>query len=313
MGLYLLLPRLVGTRDAFGLLTKANYGLLAVALLAEVGSFLGYGLLTRFVFARLQAKLSLGLILRINLAGFAASRLFSIGGIGGFVVTYQALAKRGVPRSIAVVAVAAQQFFIYIVLWAIFFAALVYLSTRGRGSEGTTIFAIVVIALILGHLAYLIYLYYHPTQMRLRARQFARAWNKIWRRTIIDESGIDEWVDNLRAGVRPMTARRGTMRTSLSYAAVWWAFDILCLFITFLAFGYTISFGHLLVAYSVAYTVGMFAPTPGGLGAVEALLLALFAGFGVPSAIAVAAVLVYRLINYWLPLPIGLVTYVTVR
>jgi uncharacterized protein (TIRG00374 family) len=257
--------------------------------------------------------MSLWLVLRINLAGFAASRLFSIGGIGGYVVTYKTLAKREVPRSIAVVAVATQQFFIYIVLWALFFSSLIYLVSRGRGQEGSTIFAIVVIGLILGSLLYLIYLYRHPTQLRRRARQFAHLWNRIRRKQVIDESGIDQWVDNLRAGIRPMTGRRGTVRTAAFQAAVWWGFDILCLFLTFQAYGYTISLGHLLVAYSVAYTVGTFAPTPGGLGAVEALLIALFTGFGVPSAVAVAAVLVYRLMNYWLPLPVGVGAYFTVR
>ncbi len=313
MGLYFLLPRLVGTTDAFSLILDANYWWLGLAVIAEVGSFLGYAYLTRFVFHLLQADMSLGLVLRINLAGFAASRLFSIGGIGGYVVTYKALAKRNVSRSIAVVAVATQQFFIYIVLWLIFFISLMYLVSLGRGQEGSTIFAIVVIGLILGHLLYLVHLYRHPTQLRRRARQFARVWNKIRRKQVIDESGIDEWVDRLRAGIRPMTGRRGTVRTTTFQAAVWWGFDILCLFLTFQAYGYTIGFGQLLVAYSVAYTVGTFAPTPGGLGAVEALLLALFTGFGVPSDIAVATVLVYRLVNYWLPLPIGVGTYFTVR
>ena len=107
------------------------------------------------------------------LAGFAASRIFSVGGIGGFVVTYQALARRGLSRSIAVVAVATQQFFTYIVLWIIFFIAILYLLTRGRGSVAGLTFAVVCIGLILGHLAYLIYLYNHPTRLRRRARQFA--------------------------------------------------------------------------------------------------------------------------------------------
>lgn len=313
VGLYFLLPRLVGTRDAFSLITKANYWWLGVALLAEIASFMGYAFLTRFVFRLLKAELSLGLVTRINLSGFAASRLFSIGGIGGFVVTYQALAKRGVSRSIAVVAVATQQFFIYIVLWMIFFGSLAYLVAGGRASSGSTIFAIIVIAMILSSLTYLIYLYGHPTQLRRRAQQFARVVNRIFRREMLNESGIDEWVDHIRAGIRPMAARRGTIRTAGFYAVVWWSFDILCLYLTFQAFGYTIPVGQLLIAYSIAFTVGMFAPTPGGLGAVEALLLATFAGFGVPSAIAVAAVLVYRLLNYWLPFPIGLATYFTIR
>ena len=68
-----------------------------------------------------------------------------------------------------------------------------------------------------------------------------------------------------------------------------------------------------IIAYAVANVVGTFSPTPGGLGAVEGVMIALLVGFGMPSAAAVAVVLVYRLINFWLPIPAGLATYLTVR
>ena len=67
------------------------------------------------------------------------------------------------------------------------------------------------------------------------------------------------------------------------------------------------------MAYVVAYSIGTLAPTPGGLGAVEGILIALFVSFGVPSAIAVAVVLVYRIINFWLPIPPGFLAYAIVR
>lgn len=313
VAIYFLLPRVTEAKDAFTIMVEGNYWLLGLAVLLEVCSFLGYGYLTRFVFHSLRAELDLWLVLRINLAGFAASRIFSVGGIGGFVVTYQALAKRGVSRSIAVIAVATQQFFTYIVLWIIFFSALVYLSLRGKGSAGGVTFAIVCIGLILVHLAYFIYLYNRPTVLRRRARQLVAMLNRVRRRMVIPEAAIDDWVDRLRAGIRPMTARRGAIRMNVLYASLWWIFDILCLFTVFGAYGYRISLGPLLMAYSVAYTVATFVPTPGGLGTVEALLLALFAGFGVPSGVSVATVLVYRLINFWLPIPFGTAAYLTIR
>ena len=42
-------------------------------------------------------------------------------------------------------------------------------------------------------------------------------------------------------------------------------------------------------------------------------MIALLVGFGMPSAAAVAVVLVYRLINFWLPIPAGLATWLSVR
>ncbi len=42
-------------------------------------------------------------------------------------------------------------------------------------------------------------------------------------------------------------------------------------------------------------------PHPGGLGAIEAALVAGLTGIGVPPGPAVSAVLTYRLATYWLP------------
>ena len=55
----------------------------------------------------------------------------------------------------------------------------------------------------------------------------------------------------------------------------------------------------------VGGTLASAAPTPGGVGAVEAALIGGLAAFGVPAATAVPAVLLYRVITCWLPLFVG--------
>lgn len=56
-----------------------------------------------------------------------------------------------------------------------------------------------------------------------------------------------------------------------------------------------------LVVFLVASAVGAASPTPGGLGALEAALIAGFTHIGVPASPAVAGVLCYRLVTYWAP------------
>jgi uncharacterized membrane protein YbhN (UPF0104 family) len=60
-----------------------------------------------------------------------------------------------------------------------------------------------------------------------------------------------------------------------------------------------------LVAYMFAATVAALSPTPGGLGAMEAALVAALTRLGVVSGSAVAAALTFRLVTFWLPLPVG--------
>jgi len=60
------------------------------------------------------------------------------------------------------------------------------------------------------------------------------------------------------------------------------------------------------VVYLTGSALGSIVPTPGGLGAVEvALSGGLTAIAHVPGAYALSAVLLFRLITFWLPVPIG--------
>lgn len=311
--LYLLLPRLVDTEETLQLIGGAEYALLALALVLEVVALLAYANLTRFVLRVLDIRMRLYEVLSVTVGSLAVSHLLSAGGVGGWVVTYNALRRREVPHGLVFVAVAAQQFFNYIVLWGLFAISLVYLIVARGQSVGHYLAAIVLIGLLLWLTGYGIYLYNHRTKMRLRVAQLAHLVNSVTRRETVQEAHIDDWLDHLFAGMRRMTSHPGAFQRTFFYACGYWFFDLICLYVTFLAFDYRIGVVYLVLGYIVAYAVGTLAPTPGGLGAVEGLMIALFVGFGVPSAIAVAVVLVYRLINFWLPIPPGLISYAIIR
>ena len=66
------------------------------------------------------------------------------------------------------------------------------------------------------------------------------------------------------------------------------------------------SFPALAVVYLTGSALGAIVPTPGGLGAVEVALSGTMAAVAhVPSATALSAVLLFRLMTFWLPIPVG--------
>lgn len=71
------------------------------------------------------------------------------------------------------------------------------------------------------------------------------------------------------------------------------------------AFGGDTSFITVTVVTMVGGTLASAAPTPGGIGAVEAALIGGLAAFGMAAAVAVPAVLLYRVLTTWLPVFIG--------
>jgi len=88
---------------------------------------------------------------------------------------------------------------------------------------------------------------------------------------------------------------------------------VLALLVCVLAFGVHLDFTHVLIIFTLGSVVGIATPTPGGLIGVEAGLIAGFVAFGVSSPKALAIVLTYRFISYWLPILPGFVALVFVR
>jgi glycosyltransferase 2 family protein len=89
----------------------------------------------------------------------------------------------------------------------------------------------------------------------------------------------------------------GCATTTLGSALALWA--------SVEAFGGGAAVVAVTIVSMIGGTLASAAPTPGGVGAVEAALIGGLAAFGVPAATAVPAVLLYRVITCWLPLFVG--------
>ena len=85
----------------------------------------------------------------------------------------------------------------------------------------------------------------------------------------------------------------------------WWLFDFGVLLAALAALGADADAALVLLAYVTARLLGMIPLTPGGLGFVEAGLAGTLVLAGVNGGDALVATLAYRLISFWLPLPLG--------
>jgi glycosyltransferase 2 family protein len=80
---------------------------------------------------------------------------------------------------------------------------------------------------------------------------------------------------------------------------------ILCLAACVAAFSRSVPIAKIGLVYLTGSAIGSIIPTPGGIGAVEAALTAGLTAAGVPGAVAASAVLLFRLLTFWLPIPFG--------
>ncbi len=88
---------------------------------------------------------------------------------------------------------------------------------------------------------------------------------------------------------------------------------IVCLYFSVMAFGGHVSFVSVSAVYLVGATIASVAPTPGGLGALEAALIAGLVAAGLASATAIPTVFLYRLVTFWLPILPGWISFQWMR
>ncbi|HEX3224050.1 MAG TPA: flippase-like domain-containing protein [Nocardioides sp.] len=90
--------------------------------------------------------------------------------------------------------------------------------------------------------------------------------------------------------------------------------DAACLYVCLAAYqGQHVGPALVLTAYGFANLLGLLPLTPGGLGVVEGALIPLLIALGTSSSVAVLGVLTWRVLQFWLPVPVAAACYVGLR
>ena len=103
-------------------------------------------------------------------------------------------------------------------------------------------------------------------------------------------------------GISNVLRRPGKLALLLGGSALVTVGNIVALFFSLVALGGDLSFASVGAVYLVGVTIASFAPTPGGIGAIEAVLISGFVAAGIDNVTAVPAVFLFRLITFWLPI-----------
>ena len=115
-----------------------------------------------------------------------------------------------------------------------------------------------------------------------------------------------------RASLVDVARNRPTPRQLLrimGWSSVNWGTDIAALWLVFAGLGEPLAIGVLLLAFGVENLAVMIPISPGGVGLVEAGMSGALVALGVPAAVAVAGILGYRILSYWLPMLAGIPQY----
>jgi uncharacterized membrane protein YbhN (UPF0104 family)/membrane-associated phospholipid phosphatase len=283
---HLLLPQVGELRQTLGALQAARWNWLAAGLALSAASYLAAAVAQ---LGAVDQALALGRTTLVQVASTFANRL-TPAGLGGMGLNVRYLQRAGIDRPAAVAAVA----------------------TNTAAGALVHVLGLLVAAVLVGH-------------TRLHASDIPRGWPVLVALAgMLAAVGLALWsplgrrrlvFPAVRAGRelaavlrRPGRAAQllgGSVGVTLTYA--------LTLAGCLAAFSVHVPLADTVAVYLAGAAVASVSPTPGGLGAMEATLVAGLTAVGAPAGPAVAGVLAFRLLTFWLPILPGWLAYRALR
>jgi uncharacterized protein (TIRG00374 family) len=302
---YLLLPEIASARKNVKILASVNVPLLVLAIGLEIGALLAYAELSRTVFAPDSPKH--WTMLRINMSSLAVSHVVPGGTAAGGAMGYRLLSDAGVPGSTAAFGLATQGVGSAVVLNIIFWLSLI-ISIPLHGVNRLYGYAALLGVLLLAAFG-------GTVLLLTRGQRHADEWMRrvAERVPFLSPEKVSSLLQTIADRLIILFSNRKLLGKAMAWAAANWLLDAGCLWVILLAFGRAVLPIDLLVAYGLANVLAAIPITPGGLGVVEFTLSGALAGFGVPASLAYFAVIAWRLVNFWLPMPLGGLAYLSLR
>ena len=299
--------------DAFRRLGRLSPGWLLAALAVETVSFVVAAELQHHLLAAGGVRLDRGFLLAVTYASTAVSAVLPAGVAFSAGYTYRRLTRKGASARLAVWALVASG--------VVSTAALVVLGLAGaqvlgvgitRSGPGKLAVGLATAGAV-GAVVLLAWISRQPSRLKNiegALARTARLSRRLGRSGRVRGPNQAAWLQATPSDPVPMGISSWLGASSLAAAS--WVVDWVALAAAFVALRLGVPWHGLLLAY-VASQIAASLPVLGCIGLAEGSLTVALVCIGVRSDSALAVALVYRLISFWVTLPIGWLAWVHLR
>jgi uncharacterized protein (TIRG00374 family) len=290
---------------AWELLEHVNVWIL---LLLVPGQLLVYYAGGEMIFSYLRAKKSIDKVSGLELARMSlemnfVNHVLPSGGVSGISYMTWRLGKFGVTPGRATMSQVvrfATQFAAFITLIAL---AVIAVTIDGNINRWIIFVSSILVSSMVGMIVACIYLI-SSTKRTVRfgnwLTRFVNKWTrKITfgrKRKVLDQHRVDTFFTEMHHDYIALRQDKGMLLKPYLWGLVFILADVGLFVITFWALGVAVNPAPILIAYGVAALAGFFVVTPGGAGAYEAIMVAFLAVAGLSGGIAIAGIVLARVI-----------------
>lgn len=316
--IYFVLAKLSTQKGHISLLAHINLGFVIAGLGLEAGSLVAYAALTRAILTQFGESPRLRRLVQIDMSTLALTRVLPGGSAAGTGLGFRLLTGSGVDKADAGLTLALQSIGSAVILNSLLWIGLV-LSIPFRalvhtpGSENAVPKIFYVAAAFIGVVLAGLFGFIVLSLTRGQERSL-RVVRKICSRVkFLNEETIVGTIQRIADQLRLIKANRSLLARAIGWAGANWLLDAGALWVSLAAFHYYLTPDALLISYSLANIVAVIPLTPGGVGLVEVVLTTVLVAFGASHEVAGLSVIAYRLMSFWLPIPLGGLAYLSIK
>ncbi len=293
-------PHVDDFKNLIALKDHLQYIWILAAVLSQITQYIGDGWLSQLLLQLVNVYIGMKDTFRIAALNVFAAHLLPIGEAGGLAAAYHFYRKLGVDT---------EKFIFLSICWGVITNGLIFLM-------------LIISILFLPQLPSII----HPKPLMIASSclilfiLIIYIFRKAIFRKIQKIFGKQSWskhfislIKNRKEYKKLILQKPQLFLPTIFAGLIYYGSNVATLAFSFLAFGTLPPISLIVFAYAASLIFGRLTLAPAGIGATEATLLLIFVEAHISPSITVGAILIYRLISFWLPIPAGFVSFYSLR
>ena len=295
-------PHLNDLKNIVQLIKNANFFWITLSAVAIAGQYFGDGWLSQILLKITDHKISLKDTLKIASIDVFAAHLFPVGEAGVIATVAYFYKKLGVSAQGIIFLVLTWGTITNIVAVLLLIISAIYLPHLPNLPIQVSAAAKILIGVIIAVSAALIF---------KKGILFKKLRDIFKRQKLFKEILI--FFNNLSSHKEAIADNKKQILLAFLAAFIYYLANIASLYFAFLTFGSAPPVALVTFMYLLSLIVAFITLAPAGIGAVESTMVVGFLQFGVDPARAFAAILLFRLFAFWLPIPLGAYSYFSLK
>jgi uncharacterized protein (TIRG00374 family) len=273
------------------------------------------------LFSYLRAKKSIDRIPPLSLARMSlemnfVNHILPSGGVSGLSYMTWRLGKYGVTAGRATMSQVVRYAMSFAAMITLIAVSVIVVTIDGNINRWMILMSSLLVSGMVGAILGCMYLISSPRRMAKFGDWSVRFVNKIVRKVtfgrkkrILNHAKVSAFFDEMHKDFAALMEDKSILIRPFIWGIVFTLADVGLFMITFMALGEPINPAPILIAYGVASLAGFFVVTPGGAGAYEAIMVAFLAVAGISQGIAIAGIVLTRVILLLGTIILGYVFY----